>query len=38
MGVTAKIAVSQVIPAIDKPYDYAVPDQSAGRLRRGMRF
>ena len=34
---TAKIALSKAIYAIDKPYDYLVPDELAGHLRPGMR-
>lgn len=33
----AKIALSKAIYAIDKPYDYLVPDELAGCIRPGMR-
>ena len=35
--ITAKVAVSKAIYAIDRPYDYRVPQELEGRLRPGMR-
>ena len=38
MGRTiAKVAVAKAIYAIDKPYDYRVPEELVPRLRTGMR-
>ncbi len=37
MGRTASVAVSRAIYAIDKPYDYRVPQELEERLRPGMR-
>ena len=34
---TAKVAVAKAIYAIDRPYDYRVPQELEGRLRPGMR-
>ncbi len=33
----AKIAVAKAVYAIDRPYDYLIPDELAGRLQPGMR-
>ena len=33
----AKIAVSKAVYAIDKPYDYIVPDELSDRILPGMR-
>ena len=35
--IIAKIAVSRAVYAIDKPYDYLVPEALSGRLRPGIR-
>ena len=34
---TAKVAVAKAVYAIDKPYDYRVPQELEGRLCPGMR-
>ena len=35
--ITAKVAVAKAIYAIDRPYDYRVPQELEGRLQPGMR-